>query len=90
MVFDFGFPKLCVKIETFKIGSQFTLQLILMSCTGSAVSWLTSSMAKSAKYMCVTELMSPDIKIGSSVVILRRAWVVLLPRTAFCTERELH
>lgn len=33
-------------------------------------------MAKSAKCMCITELLSPDIKIGSPVVILRRVGTI--------------
>lgn len=66
------------------IGFNFTLQLILMSQTDTAVSQLASSMAKSAKCRCITELLSPDVKIGSSMVTLSRTQMALLPGPALC------
>lgn len=91
MASGFGFKEgeknelsLYVGSKSPKIGFNFTLQLILMLQTDTAVSQLASSMAKSAKYTCVTELLSPDVKIGSSMVTLSRTQMTLLPGPALC------
>ena len=50
-----------------------------MSYIGAVVPWLASSTAKSAKYTCVTWLLTPSVEISSSVVTQSRTQVASGP-----------
>lgn len=63
-----------------------------MLYTAAAVLWLASSKAKSAKCMCVTWLLTPNLNISSSVVTWSRTHVALLSqghREECCPEQPL-